>query len=340
MDPASVPSDVPASVFEEKRLTLLVDLDHTLIQCHRGPYNGPMTKDMFHIGSGASKHTVKIRPYCIEFLKKMSRFYVLHMVTLGERSYASKILRHFDPYGLLFSHRLITRDEMEDFYKKTTKLDKFFPLGLKYAAILDDRQSAWDKMTNVVQLKKYLFFKDGEEKEEVLKSMEKVLIRAHWIFYAHYEKTGELLDMATIVTKIRRRILKGVNVAISVAVPEGLTLEHSKVFQSLVKFGATVHTSITQETTVVLVKSETSKIAEARKAGIPVVTAKWLEAVFAKWEKPDFEEFMLIDEGLGVLTEVQNEEPVEVEAESAKGDKNVEIDDSEDDRFAVVCNLI
>ncbi|KAK0422899.1 hypothetical protein QR680_007855 [Steinernema hermaphroditum] len=281
--------EVPKSVLKEKRLTLLVDLDQTLIDSQED-YDGPSSKDLFRIESKDSGHyTIKVRPSCREFLESMSKLYVLYMVTLATRKYALAILKHIDPEGRLFQGRVVTRGQLGDNYVKTKNLKKLFPLGLDYAAILDDRQDAWGDMTNVVQLKQYRFFEDGED-EPVLKNMERVLSQVHTIFYDHHELTGELFLVSDIVSKLRKNVLDGLKVAI---IAKGKESSRAGVRRTLVRFGADVQKVVTPETTVALGLSNMKKMDVVRSSGVPVVSVKWLEAVLTMWKRPDFERFIV-----------------------------------------------
>jgi RNA polymerase II subunit A-like phosphatase len=52
-----------------------------------------------------------IRPGLQPFLTEMSRFYEMHVYTMGTRSYADAICDVIDPDGKIFGGRVLSRDE-------------------------------------------------------------------------------------------------------------------------------------------------------------------------------------------------------------------------------------
>ena len=70
--------------------TLVLDLDETLVH-------------FFYTPSGG---TFLIRPYCFEFLKKMSEIYEIVIFTAATKEYADSILDIIDPEKKLISQRL------------------------------------------------------------------------------------------------------------------------------------------------------------------------------------------------------------------------------------------
>lgn len=52
----------------------------------------------------------------------MSRLYELHICTFGARNYAHTVAALLDKDGMLFSHRILSRDECFDPASKTANL--------------------------------------------------------------------------------------------------------------------------------------------------------------------------------------------------------------------------
>jgi Dullard-like phosphatase family protein len=81
----------------DKRLTLILDLDETLIH-----YPEEHIKDLdFQV---VVEH-VKVRPHALEFLQQMAALYEVGVFTAASQSYADPIIDFIDPKGLI-SHRL------------------------------------------------------------------------------------------------------------------------------------------------------------------------------------------------------------------------------------------
>ncbi|XP_062867634.1 RNA polymerase II subunit A C-terminal domain phosphatase isoform X2 [Trichomycterus rosablanca] len=128
-----------------RKLVLMVDLDQTLIHTTEQHCQRLSSKGIFHfrLGRGEPMLHTRLRPYCKEFLEKISKMYELHVFTLGSRLYAHTIAGFLDPEKKLFSHRILSRDECIDPFSKTGNL----------------REDVWKFAPNLVTVKKYVYFK-------------------------------------------------------------------------------------------------------------------------------------------------------------------------------------
>ena len=95
-------------LLKDKRLVLLVDLDQTLI--HTTNENVPNNmKDVKHFrlhpDPRAPWYHTKIRPGTEKFLVEISKYYELHIITFGGRTYAHQIAEYLDKKKKFFSHR-------------------------------------------------------------------------------------------------------------------------------------------------------------------------------------------------------------------------------------------
>lgn len=111
------------NLVKNRKLVLLVDLDHTLIHTTNEHVN-PNLKDVHHyelVQRNVWYHT-KFRPGCEKFLEKMSKLYELHMVTFGERNYAHKIADLMDPGRKYFHDRILSRNEIVNPASKSDNL--------------------------------------------------------------------------------------------------------------------------------------------------------------------------------------------------------------------------
>ncbi|KAF7686238.1 RNA polymerase II subunit A C-terminal domain phosphatase [Silurus meridionalis] len=144
-----------------RKLVLMVDLDQTLIHTTEQHYQHMSTKGILHfqLGRGEPMLHTRLRPYCKEFLEKISKMYELHVFTFGSRLYAHTIAGFLDPEKKLFSHRILSRDECIDPYSKTGNLRNLFPCGDSMVCIIDDREDVWKFAPNLITVKKYVYFK-------------------------------------------------------------------------------------------------------------------------------------------------------------------------------------
>ncbi|KAI8334049.1 HAD-like domain-containing protein [Blakeslea trispora] len=159
-------------LLKEKKLSLIVDLDQTVLHAtwepnianwvdeQRTKEHRDQVKDLrtFSLDGSMNKYTIKLRPGLDAFLKTMSKYYEMHVYTMGTRSYATAVAKEIDPDGSLFQDRILTRDENKD--KSTTKkyLERLFPSDQSKVVILDDRADVWDHSPHLIQVKPYEFF--------------------------------------------------------------------------------------------------------------------------------------------------------------------------------------
>ncbi|XP_033340142.2 RNA polymerase II subunit A C-terminal domain phosphatase Fcp1 isoform X1 [Megalopta genalis] len=148
-------------LLNDRKLALLVDLDQTIV--HTTNDNVPSyMKDVYHYrlyGSNSPWYHTRLRPNTRHFLSKMSHLYELHICTFGARNYAHTVAGLLDKDGILFSHRILSRDECFDPASKTANLKALFPCGDDLVCIIDDREDVWQGCGNLVQVKPYHFFR-------------------------------------------------------------------------------------------------------------------------------------------------------------------------------------
>ena len=80
----------------------------------------------------------------------MTKYYEMHVYTMGTRRYAHEILKIIDPEKKFFDKRVVTRDESVSNHTKTTNLDYLFPDGTKMVAVIDDNPGVWQHSDNLV----------------------------------------------------------------------------------------------------------------------------------------------------------------------------------------------
>ncbi|XP_077263093.1 RNA polymerase II subunit A C-terminal domain phosphatase Fcp1 isoform X3 [Temnothorax americanus] len=145
----------------DRKLVLLVDLDQTIVHTTNDNIP-PNLKDVFHFqlyGPNSPWYHTRLRPNTRHFLSEMSRLYELHICTFGARIYAHTVASLLDKDGVLFSHRILSRDECFDPASKTANLKALFPCGDDLVCIIDDREDVWQGCGNLVQVKPYHFFR-------------------------------------------------------------------------------------------------------------------------------------------------------------------------------------
>lgn len=157
-----------------KKLSLVVDLDLTIIHATVDPTVGEWQEDVNNPNHEAVKEVrkfqlmddapgqkgnwyyVKLRPGLQEFLEHVSALFELHIYTMGTRSYALHIAKIVDPDGKYFGDRILSRDESGSLTAKN--LQRIFPVDTKMVLIIDDRGDVWKWSDNLIKVDPYNFF--------------------------------------------------------------------------------------------------------------------------------------------------------------------------------------
>ncbi|KAI1248273.1 hypothetical protein MGN70_010523 [Eutypa lata] len=164
-------------LLRERKLSLVVDLDQTVIHACIEPTIGEWQADPTNPNHEAVKdvqkfqlddgprglasgcwYYIKMRPGLAEFLEKISDMFEMHIYTMGTRAYALNIAKIIDPSQKLFGNRIISRDENGSMTAKT--LQRLFPVSTSMVVVIDDRADVWPQnRPNLIKVTPYDFFK-------------------------------------------------------------------------------------------------------------------------------------------------------------------------------------
>ncbi|KAL0855517.1 hypothetical protein Bca101_060670 [Brassica carinata] len=158
------------SCSNEKKLHLVLDLDHTLLHTARAPRLTEAEKYLIEEAGSNTRDDIfkwktpgdpmvfltKLRPFLGEFLKEANEMFTIYAYTMGNRDYAKFILDFIDPTKVYFGERVITRDESP--YMKTLDLVLAHERGV---VIVDDTRDVWPDHKQV----HCEFFRVANEKE-------------------------------------------------------------------------------------------------------------------------------------------------------------------------------
>ncbi|KAJ5577191.1 NLI interacting factor [Penicillium sp. DV-2018c] len=169
-----VEEDAKRRLLSSRRLTLVVDLDQTIIHATVDPTVGEWREDKNNPNYEAVKdvrqfqliddgpgmrgcwYYIKLRPGLEEFLQNVAEIYELHIYTMGTRAYAQHIVDIIDPTRKLFGDRILSRDESGSLTVKD--LQRLFPVDTKMVVIIDDRGDIWRWSPNLIKVSPYDFF--------------------------------------------------------------------------------------------------------------------------------------------------------------------------------------
>lgn len=171
-------NELQKRLLQQRKLSLVVDLDQTIIHACIDPTIGEWQNDESNPNFGALRdvkrfqleeghaggvargcyYYIKMRPGLREFLSAIAELYELHVYTMGTRTYATNIAKIVDPEQRLFGNRVISRDENGNIVAKS--LQRLFPVSTNMAVIMDDRADVWPhNRHNLIKVSPYDFFK-------------------------------------------------------------------------------------------------------------------------------------------------------------------------------------
>ncbi|KAL2014218.1 hypothetical protein VTN00DRAFT_1743 [Thermoascus crustaceus] len=169
-----VEEDAKRRLLASRKLSLVVDLDQTIIHATVDPTVGEWKEDKNNPNHEAVKdvrafqlvddgpgmrgcwYYIKLRPGLEEFLQNVSKLYELHIYTMGTRAYAQNIANIVDPDRKIFGDRILSRDESGSLTAKN--LQRLFPVDTKMVVIIDDRGDVWKWSPNLIKVSPYDFF--------------------------------------------------------------------------------------------------------------------------------------------------------------------------------------
>lgn len=171
---AKADDEAKRRLLASKKLSLVVDLDQTIIHATVDPTVADWQKDVDNPNHNAVKdvqafllkddgpdhkgcwYYIKLRPNLEEFLENVSQIYECHIYTMGTRAYAKNIAEIIDPQHKIFGDRILSRDESGSMTAKN--LQRLFPVDTKMVVIIDDRGDVWKWSPNLIKVTPYDFF--------------------------------------------------------------------------------------------------------------------------------------------------------------------------------------
>eukprot|EP00741_Cyanophora_paradoxa_P011039 tig00020553_g10671.t1 len=174
-------------LIEKRKLSLVLDIDHTLLHATQSPYDRnkphptpPPVPEViawqdpdprlgrlhdFQLPKCNFNYYVKLRPGLFSFLEEVSKLFVLHIYTFGTQEYAKKISEIIDPSKHYFHERIAAREEMQGDRDPNRppepmekKLERLFPCDTSMVLIIDDRNDVWKSSKNLLQIQPCALF--------------------------------------------------------------------------------------------------------------------------------------------------------------------------------------
>lgn len=270
------------SLLKDKKLILVLDLDHTLIHTVQGIVDDPDVHHFYIDGNGFS---TKLRPFLFEFLRRLSGLYEFCVYTMGSNKYADQIVELVDPELRYFSSRVISKDHSDSKEKKSLKI--LLPTSDSMAAILDDTNEVWPDCENLVLAERFLYFSDGVQYNHKIAGnndwflfyISDVFEKLHERFYSRLNS-----DVKQILRDLEKEVLEGCKIVLSGIICQDEVPENNFFWKIIEKFGGVCQKEITPETTHVVSKAlGTKKTKIASKMGIHILSLTWLHLSTSYW---------------------------------------------------------
>lgn len=300
-------------MFSARKLCLVLDLDHTLLNSAKFVEIEPMHDEILRKKEEQDREKsqrhlfrfphmgmwTKLRPGIWNFLEKASQLFELHLYTMGNKLYATEMAKVLDPKGVLFNGRVISRGDDGDIIDGDPKSkDLEGVLGMESAVvIIDDSIRVWPhNKLNLIVVERYIYFPcsrrqfglpgpslleiDHDERPEdgTLASSLAVIERIHHNFFL--QQSLDDADVRNILASEQRKILGGCRILFSRVFPVGEANPHlHPLWQTAEQFGAVCTNQIDEQVTHVVANSlGTDKVNWALSTGRFVVHPGWVEA--------------------------------------------------------------
>lgn len=330
-------------LLEAKKLSLVIDLDQTILHATMDPSVAEWQVDDLHTiwldseqGAQQQAYFIKFRPGLRDFLWKAAKLFELHVYTMGSRQYARACTGLLDPNLVLFYDRIMSRDDagvLSCWNKKSLK--RIFPHSSRMVLVLDDRGDVWEWCGNLTPIRPFLFFAARDDRDggkdavvdqqgilrgqvgnivagaECDEELQKVWNRLQFI-HSQFFADSPYQDVTLIVDEMRRSVLKDTRLCFSGVFP--VSESNADIVKMAVSFGAQVLDRVSEDVTALICgRPGSDKHLIATSLNIPVVSVDWLWECCWSWNQVDLEDFLLLPPPSS--TSLSSEDSVEFEEE-------------------------
>ncbi|XP_076938650.1 RNA polymerase II C-terminal domain phosphatase-like 4 isoform X1 [Bidens hawaiensis] len=314
------------SLLRRKKLYLVLDLDHTLLNSTRfsdltqdegylmdpnDPMQDVLKDNLFRLPF--MHMATKLRPFVHTFLKEASNLFEMYIYTMGERAYALEMANLLDPGRVYFDSRVIAQGDCTQKHQKGLDV----VLGQESAVlILDDTEQVWSKhKDNLISMERYHFFassckqfgykakslselrSDESDTDGALATVLEVLKRVHSMFFD--PELGENFagrDARQMLSVVRSEVLKGCKIVFSRVFPTKFQADNHQLWMMAERLGATCSTEVDSSVThVISTDIGTEKSRWAINENKFLVEPRWLEAANFLWKRQPEDKFPVKD---------------------------------------------
>lgn len=311
------------NLLDAKKLILILDLDHTLLNTTRLHDVSPREEYLIHKADsiqGDPSRSIfkldhmhlltKLRPFVRSFLKEASTMFEMYVYTMGERPYALEMAKILDPDKVYFDTRVISQADSTKRHQKGLDV----VLGAEnVVVILDDTEFVWQRhKENLILMERYHFFasschqfgfnasslselkKDEREEDGALSVILNVLKRAHQMFFDPILEADPSRDVRNVLSSIRQEILQGCKIVFSRVFPSEANAADQPIWKLAEQLGAICCTEVDPSVThVISTDKGTKKARWALSNEKLLVNPHWLEAANYLWRRQREEDFQI-----------------------------------------------
>jgi len=285
-------------------------------------------KDVYQFKiEGDADYCVKFRPGIVKFLEKISKFFHIHVYTMGTRDYANMIIQIIINQLMnrfsVFNGKILTRS---DTGKDIKNLSSILPGEEYLTLILDDSPFIWHQFKHhVIPIYPYKYFKTvtetplltpnpedneveknnhskgnkssiiGSPHDNHLRSMYNVLASVHRHFFYDFNFSGNLNIKLNLKWR-RKKVLSGVHILFSGVFPLGTKPREQSLWKNAKYYGAVCYERFNDNIThLVAARKGTEKVLEAERRGtVLVVSPNWIYYSLAHWIRLPENDFNLM----------------------------------------------
>ena len=140
-----IPYSLPPKLKSDPPITLVLDLDETLVHCTVDAI--PDADVCFPVLFGGIEYNVhvRLRPHLTGFLKRISRHFEIIVFTASQKVYANELLNRIDPQGQYIRHRMYRESclSVEGNYLKDLNVLTGSTRSLEQMALVDNSPHAF-----------------------------------------------------------------------------------------------------------------------------------------------------------------------------------------------------
>jgi RNA polymerase II C-terminal domain phosphatase-like 3/4 len=308
-------------VLANRKLLLILDLDHTLLNSTRlievPPDMQPKLQEILDTQSPNKPDLfrfpymgmwTKFRPGVREFLNQAKTDFDLHVYTMGDKHYAAEMAKILDPEGTLFHGKVISS------WDSTKRHVKDLDVVLGHdddVLIVDDTEGVWPRhRENLLQIERYTYFpadaerfgtkkslaingEDESVENGALKTILNVLQQVHKRFFDAIDDADR--DVRLHLHAIKAAVLgPQVVVLFSRIFPKDTATDPSThpLWRVAVRLGARCVMDMQEDdVTHVVAAMGTEKTKWGQKCGKYVVSPDWLWACAYSWRRAEEKEY-------------------------------------------------